>query len=830
MHLVPTHILKYLDTYVSGQDPLFNKVFNEIHHSDKSRNKNLLIYINKVHNYSLINKNDEINCTHLHFEKELHFNIKLLIAEFIAIKLFHLGLDCDDQNDSNDEIRRQIRLLETKLRQLSSCPEGASGKNGGNRIYKNWIIDKKETSERLVFFKKIPKNNLCKPVALINVQENYCNKLLDSFKTRPFVVDVDKVTINPGYVIINNVNINKLKAIKIENDYILKNILHLVLFDCESSVKKFIDYHYEFISNLNKNHGTHFQNYFIITFGKKISNTNYLKKKIELVRTRFKIPHDSTYSLLPQEVVRLADQESGRKPNILFYGELSSTFWEVFKIETTIRDLYELRSIKMLNIYSLAFNEEIKNYIIEDLFSHEKSSLLTDDSKQTILESSKEDIDAIRESLSSVIDLIIQSNWGSEIKKYISEDTTLLVPEEILKNNELKDKIVRALQLTNKHKMTSWSNIDVEMDAAILILAYKDQGRYPYYFFPNINESLFTSSYTVKAVFLKTFFGIQYGWSVYNLNKEIHRLLDHPIRIEYFHWDNLGKEIKLLKPSNQDTTNWDFESDYANAESRTVVKVKFKGTSRAYTFSPSDLFIIKLNKSTQFKVERIIDLVDYDLTEEILEVQNLDVIQNEINVYDKFIDNQQQDDELKVIRNQFRINDTEPGRLWKILLKNEVIKMGENPLYEEIKEYLKKKNLKIVSFYHFKNSWINPDSISMSPLSNKVFIELCNFLGIPKTYFIIMQRIKNSSKQASRQSTRQMNNLLRDLFNDGSFDDSSMTKKIIERKIDTYRKNHPLEDIGINETYLLENLVSLVELISPEIKLEQVEKIETITQ
>jgi hypothetical protein len=163
-------------------------------------------------------------------------------------------------------------------------------------------------------------------------------------------------------------------------------------------------------------------------------------------------------------------------------------------------------------------------------------------------------------------------------------------------------------------------------------------------------------------------------------------------------------------------------------------------------------------------------------------------------------------------------------------LKNEVIKMGENPLYEEIKEYLKKKNLKIVSFSHFKNSWINPDSISMSPLSNKVFIELCNFLGIPKTYFIIMQRIKNSSKQASRQSTRQMNNLLRDLFNDGSFDDSSMTKKIIERKIDTYRKNHPLEDIGINETYLLENLVSLVELISPEIKLEQVEKIETITQ
>lgn len=830
MHFVSTHILNYLDTFVSEQNSLFNKVFDEIYHPDKSRNKNLLIYIDKIHNYSLSNNSNDINCIHLHFEKELHFNIKLLIAEFIAIKLFHLGLDCDDQNESNDEIRRQIRLLESKLRQLNSCPEGASGKNGGNRIYKNWIIDKKETSEKLKFFQKIPTNNLCKPIALINVQENYFNKLLDTFKTRPFVVDVDKLKVNPGYVIINNLNINELKTIKIENDYILKNIRHLVLFDCESSVKKFADYHYEFISNLNKNHGTHFQHYLILTFGKNNSSANYLKKKIELVKARFKIPQNSTYSLLPHEVVRMTNQESGRKPSIIFHGEYSSTFWDVFNIETTIRDLYELRSIKMLNIYSLAFNEDIKNYIIEDLFSLEKSSLLTGATKQTILESSKEDIDTIRESLSSIFDLIIQSNWESEIKKYIYEDTTLLIPEEILKNNALKNKIAKALQLTNQNKITSWSAVDVEIDASILILAYKDQGRYPYYFFPNINESLFKSSYSVKAIFLKTFFDIQYRWSVHNINKEIHRLLDHPIRKAYFQWDNLGKGIKSLKPSTQDTTNWDFESDYANAESRTVVKVKFKDTNRAYTFSPSDLFIIKLNKDTQFKVEKVIDLVDYDLNEEILEVQNLDEIQNEINVYDKFIDNQQQDDELKIIRNQFKITDTEPGRLWKILLKNYATKIGETPLYEEIKEYLKKKNLKMVSFYHFKQCWINPDSISMSPLSNRVFIELCNFLSIPKSYFIIMQRIKNSFKQASRQSNSQMNNLLRDLFNDGSFDDISKTKGIIEKKIESYRKNHPLEDIGINETYLLQNLVSLVELISPEIKLEQIEKIETITQ
>jgi hypothetical protein len=831
MHLVSAHIFKYLDNFVSDSDDLFNKVFNEIRNTGKFRNKKLLIYVDKVLNHSLINKNNDINCIHLHFEKELCFDIKLLIVEFIAIKLFFIGLDSDIQNEINDEIGRQIRLLESKTRKLSSCPEGASGKKGGNRIYKNWIKEKKETAERLMFFKKIPLNNCYKPLAILNAQENYYNKLLESFKTRPFVVDVNKLRVTIGYVILNNLNINELKTIKIDNDYILKNIKNLVLFDCESSVKKFIDYHYEFLSNLNRNHNTNFQNFFIFTFGKNSPNINNLRKRVELIKTRFKIPQNNAYSLLSKEIAHLTNQESGRKPSVVFYGEQSSTFWDVFNIETTIRDLYELRSIKMLNIYSLAFNEEIKNHILEDIFSQDKPSLLlTDITKQMILESPSEDIDTIRESLSNVIDLIIRSNWESEVKTSIYEDSTLLVPEEVLKDKELKNKIVRALQLSNQNKLTSWSSIDLERDTAILILAYKDQGRYPYYFYPNIIESLFTSSHSVNAIFLKTFFGLKYEWAVYNLNKEIHRLLDHPLRKEYFHWDTLGKEIKLLKPLKQDRTNWDLESDYTNAESRTVVKVTFKGIKRVHTFLPSDLFITKLNNNVELKVERIIDLVDIDLIEEILEAQSLDIIQNEINIYEKFIDLQQQEEELKVIRDQFRIKDTEAGRLWKILLKGLAVEKGEDTLYEQIKEYLKNKNLKVVSFYHFKQCWINPESVSITPLNNKIFIELCNYLGIPKSYFIIMQRIRNASKQATRQSTRQMSNLLKDLFNDGSFDDISRARNIIEKKLESYRKNHPLEEIGIDDNYLLENLVSLVELIKPEIKLVQIEKIETFTQ
>src|SRR5699024_164883 len=107
-----------------------------------------------------------------------------------------------------------------------------------------------------------------------------------------------------------------------------------------------------------------------------------------------------------------------------------------------------------------------------------------------------------------------------------------------------------------------------------------------------------------------------------------------------------------------------------------------------------------------------------------------------------------------------------------------------------------------VSLLHFKNNWLNPESDSMAPLSKKVFIELCNFLNLPKTYFILVQRLRNISKQSSRQSTRRMNRLLQDLFNDSSFDKDVDTKNIIKTNLDKYKKEHPLDELGIDEKYL----------------------------
>ena len=143
-----------------------------------------------------------------------------------------------------------------------------------------------------------------------------------------------------------------------------------------------------------------------------------------------------------------------------------------------------------------------------------------------------------------------------------------------------------------------------------------------------------------------------------------------------------------------------------------------------------------------------------------------------------------------------------------------------------MKKYFENKGIKIVSQFHFKNSWINPQSESIAPLSKRVFIELCEYLKIPKIYFIIIQRIRNSTKQLSRQSTRQMNQLLKDLFNDCCFDTDRNPNEIINNRLDYYKANHPLDELGIDENHLTTNLVALVELIQPELNLIELETIE----
>ena len=243
---------------------------------------------------------------------------------------------------------------------------------------------------------------------------------------------------------------------------------------------------------------------------------------------------------------------------------------------------------------------------------------------------------------------------------------------------------------------------------------------------------------------------------------------------------------------------------------------------RERTFNNSELFIYSTDNYS-FKVERLGDLIELIDEDVRCFVHQIDEIQKNINLYDKMIDTKEQEKELNIIRQQFQIDNTETGRLWKILLKKKTTSLSEDELYNQLKVYLESKGLRIVSINHFKNNWLNPESDSMAPLNKKVFVGLCEFLELPKTYFILIQRLRNASKQSTRQSTLQMNRLLQNLFNDGCFDEGVDLNKIIANKLEDYKREHPLDELGIDERRLGENLITLVELIKPEITLKEIE-------
>ena len=822
MNLISQHINQHIDTFISDRDEVFDSVFNEIQNTTKNNYKFLLLYIHKI----LVNVQSRdkvnLNALHLHLEGSIDDTVKNLIGEFLIIRTFQLERSKDNSQIVNEKLRKEIARISNELSNGLYLPADISKANE-NKIRE----ERKDLRGKLKFYQSLDdKLTLC-PKTLMNLQTKTHRPLVQLFKSKIYAIDLPEFSNVNSYTVLNTENgINQLDVY--EN--LVDNLENVILFDCERK-GDFLEYRYNLLQEWNTDNGTSFKNLLVLTFDKDEPNINRLKNIINLIRDRFQIPINGTYVITQDECYHLLNKKAENSINVNFVGERNSTFWELFELEVSIRNLYELRSIKMLNIYSFTFDREIKQYILDDIFSLDKqSNFLSSDSRQALMECSAEDIKTIRDALSDTLELVVKSNLASEVKKFIHEDSVIVVPEEILKNDFVKNRIIHLLKLSRKNALVSWDNIDFYTDKSVLILAYKDQGRFQYYFYPSVLENTFYNSSKTNAIFLSIFFKTNYQWASYNLQRDKLKFLVHSLRQEHFDFAKLEKDINSLKPPKSDTTNWDLENEYSYSESRIVVKVRYKGMRHSKTFTKSDLFIINYSGHHTYRIERIEDLMNIDLTEESVNIQHLDEIQEEINIYEKLNTLNNPEEELEVIRNQFGIEDKKPERLWKILLNKKTKEKGENEFYAELDTILNSKGLKIVSFSHFQNTWVNPESDSITPLSKGVFIALCEYLKIPKTYFIIMQRLKNASKQATRHSTRQMNSLLKDLFNDTCFDANVNAKEILKGRLDYYKTKHPLDEIGINEDNLLENLVTLVELIKPEVKLFEVETIETVEQ
>ncbi len=202
------------------------------------------------------------------------------------------------------------------------------------------------------------------------------------------------------------------------------------------------------------------------------------------------------------------------------------------------------------------------------------------------------------------------------------------------------------------------------------------------------------------------------------------------------------------------------------------------------------------------------------------------MINRRVNPSRKLIDTKQQENELNIIREQFDLGEESAGRLWKILLARKAAISSSEILYHELKNIFSKNNLDMVSQGHFESTWINPDSSSLTPRGNKAFKVVCKYLGLPTTYLRIIYTIKNRNINGRRNATRIYSKLLKDLFNDGCFDEGANPKQILILKIDYYKNNHNLDELGIDEEKALEGLTTLIELIKPELSFKEIGNIE----
>ena len=811
MNVLKNHINQYIFDLIKNVSEVFYEAFSKIKHLKKEEYADILKYVEQLIYNAQEVENNSIKKIHIHFHV-IDNDLIDVISEYILVREFIFNKNRDKiLEDYNNELSKEIKILNSAKIRLRQCPANASARNGGNRIYKNWKKEKSAVQRKLSFLQDLNSNSSFAIKSLINCQVKTKNYLLNFIETIPYANTIENESL--GYNLINTEL--TLEDIHNKNSELIDELKSIILYDCE---RKTImqNFNAGILDDWNNNYKTNFNRLIIITHSNKNVSNDNLINRLKLVKDRFKIDLFQSYPILIEECNLLKGIQKNKEININFIGSNSSIFWQDFQRKTN--GLYELRSIKMMNVYSLCYNNQIKEYILEHIFSaNMNSQLITEESKSDILDLPEKDIVNLKNSLSNVLDIVIHENINNTVRDSLDFDYKIVLDGFILKNESFVSLVKNALNIQSKSKFVDWEELEDVNEEKIIILSYRDQGNFNNHFYPNINEISISDDIDVKCIFPTLFFEQTYKWSIYNLAKEYFKALDHPIRRSHFEWDNLKARIQLLKPEKRLDITWDLESNYSGSDSRITYRVLFEN-KKYNTCNPSDLMIYFEESNTEKRIQPIKWIYDnLDVDENRLYVQKLDELIDEFNPAEKLIDTVQQEKDLEILRNQFDLGDETAGRLWKILLARKVHGSAIEFVYDELKSLFTQNNLNMVSISYFECTWINPESESLVPKGNKAFKVLCNYLDLPPEYLRIIYTIKNRNISGRRNATLIYSRLLKDLFNDGCFDEQAILNQILIQRINYYKNHHNLDELGIDEDKPVEGLVTLVELLKPEI-------------
>lgn len=812
------YLKPYLDNLLKEYSNNFEYLFEKVQDEYKNEIKKLILYLDKLLNVILTKENNKIDVLHIHFGYTINDIQKKIIAEYILIKLFFYYNSIDNIDNENQVLSKIISNLSTEKKMLTQCPEGATLSPKKNKAGRVWLEKKEINKSRLSFYGQLIENSSLIVKSLLNIPIKICQSLSNTIEKKPYAFDLDS-----QYRSYNLLNTNRtLNDIDNTNNNIINNLDSVILFDCEEK-KTMTDFSYNNLNVWNNQYHTNFRKLLIITFGNNTYTLNSINKKIDTIKNRFQIPENSSYTILNSEIDYLLDKDNYRAVNVKFTGIETSPTWNEFIDLLNSNDLYELRSFKMINIYSLCINKKIKAYIINDLFI-DYSELLSNNTKEKMKEIDEETLEKIKKLLSETLDLIINSDLKNKINEELENSETIILDKAIIEKDQLISLYIEEFKF-KKNKLKSWLDLDSVISTNILILSYRDQGIYPNYFYPNIHELKFENKINAKAIYTKFLFQYNYNKSNYNLLKDYYNHLLHPIRNKYFEWQTLYKKINEFKPENEININWDLEYEYSKYVQRDGLKITYQNGDERIILNSN--FLIICNKENNIRLERaklVFENNELDIKE--YKIQLLDELLVEFNPAEKMIDTTRQNEELNIIRKTLKLENESAGRIWKILLKRQAEIIGHEILYKELTELFNKQSITLVSYNHFENSWINLECDSLMPRGNKVFKVLCDYLGLNKNYRLILYNIKNTLKSGRRYATRIYSKLLKDLFDDKCFDDNILLKDILEHKIEDYISNHNLDEMSIDNENPINGLIALIELIKPEFKLLPVKTIQ----
>lgn len=805
-------VLNDLDQMVREPALGFDRVFAAMTHPQKGMARGFLIYIDRTLDFLLERENEgRVKGSHLHLPLVIA-DQKALVLEYLIIKLFFRAMVVDTGNSTY--VADEIGAL-TKQLERNQIPEAASAKNGGNREYKKWKGQRKRLADQRAFLMSITDSGKSLlPSVVVNGQQNDLIWLLDNLYT----TDPGRLTEWRSYILLNDERFSTLLS-NLAKTGILQGLNMVMLFDYDGrNIFNGCD-----INMLDKYHtsGVKIKDLIVVTFSRDVFRLKQQISRCTSVYRRYfnrsqpTLGDSASYVFDRRELQQVLHMRPS-KPSIHWLGNRDGSL-DTFVELTHTMDIGELRTIHAFNLFMIAITPAITDRIIDDLFSPRTTvGLFRPEVRERISTLSDVDRTTLKETTFALLKYI-GSVWQTAAHKIneLADGKTVafIIPFPLADDAAFTRELGRFLG-SIRFKTYSWRDLKLGIINApvIITLNYKDTGRYPFEVFPSIFEHELPAGTQFHALFIKVLFASRFQRCSKEYAATQDTMLKGAFRKKYLGWQghdhsfndsDLGDEVIFEDVNDQ---------EYDIHDPAELIRITYADGEHS-SFYPSKQLI--LEQEHGYKVIRADQLSEKEIG---AAIQPLDDIHEDLNL---FSITKAEESELARIKQELGIKDNK-AVLWKVLLKGKISEqVNDQQLYQIVAKSTGEPEF--VRYQHFKNNWLDPGSELLIPRKRRHFRSICEYLGLPQSYYRLKLKKRASMTQNTRQSNQKKNRLLAQMFNEGSFDTGVDWN---ERTFYHLLVSHDLEEHGITEENVNQEMRALADLLRENIYTRTIQKIE----